>query len=142
MCLGCDPDKATKVTVSMLMRWHHKSTQWLSTESQADRPWKRTHLAMQGKPEGLGCGLGKAAISTVSTFRGTQPSSSSKSAPALPPTHFSLVQELEHTSPEMRLPQRQRKSQVAAQPPQILQPQCPDPQPYPTPHHCIASDLG
>ena len=38
----------------MHMGWYHKNTQQLSAESQADRPWERTHLAMQRQPGGPG----------------------------------------------------------------------------------------
>lgn len=60
----------------------------------------------------------------------------------LPTPHGTSLSDLEWTGPRRGLPQRQPKSQVAPHPPQFLQPQCPDPQLQPTPHHSLALDLG
>ena len=60
----------------------------------------------------------------------------------LPTPHGSLLSDLEWTGPGRGLPQRQPRSQVAPQPPQFLQPQHPDAQLQPTPHHSLALDLG
>lgn len=62
--------------------------------------------------------------------------------PALRAPRCSSVLALRQTGPERRLRQRRPRSQVAARPPQFLQPQHPDPQPQPIPHYNPELDPG
>ena len=113
-----------------------QKAQWLSTESCPERPRERTHLAMQGQPGGPGvwsrCGHNGHCQHLSSS--GWSPSKSSLSR--LTP-HHSLALDLGQTGPGRGQP----RSQGAAQLPQFLQPQHPDPQPQPTPHQSLALDL-
>ena len=67
--------------------------------------------------------------------------SPSESTLAPPTLHCSLVLDLGQTGPGRSWPQRQPRTQKAVQPPQFLQPQSPDRQPQPIPHHSLALDL-
>ena len=69
-------------------------------------------------------------------------SSPSESAMAPPTPYHSLVVDLEQTSSGRDLPERQLRSQGAAQPPHFLYSQCPDPQPQSVSHHSLVLYLG
>ena len=111
---GVYPEGALEATVSTHTGCSHKSKQHLSAESLAGRRW-----------EGVQSGsFPRESTLSLSTLKG------------------SLVLDLGQTDPGRSLPQKQPRSQAAVQPPQFLQPQCPDAQHQPTPHHSLALDRG
>lgn len=65
-----------------------------------------------------------------------------ESTPVPPTSYLSSELDLWQTGPGRRMPQRQPRFSIAAQPTHFLQPQCPDPQPQHSPHYSLALDLG
>ena len=104
--------------------WWNKDVQCLEAECWTDSPGRGLIQLCVDSPEGMGCNMSGVATATVGILRCCSPPSQSNLV--LPTPHYSLAMDCGvggQTCPRKILPQKQWRSQVATQPPQLLQPE-------------------